>query len=163
MPSILETIWKLRTDPFYPEIDSNGNPIPPEAVNKSLNPLVDDRVVPFYFDVYDWTASDLVRDLSKQHALCTFPTSRTLPGSGLLMLISGSRETGLDSLANLLLHKIKLTADGKALLIVDVELEGREMIVATGLVAVQGPVSRFHGIFLVRHRRAHFDAMGDTG
>lgn len=135
MPSIRETIWKLRTDPFYPDIDSSGNPIPPAALNKSLNPLVDDRVVPLYFDVYDWTASDLVRDLSKQHALGTFPTPRTLPGTGLLVLISGSRETGLDSLANLVLHKIKLTAGGQALLVVDVELEGRDKVRSVAAVA----------------------------
>jgi len=126
MPSIRETIWKLRTDPFYPEIDNNGKPIAPAAWDKSLNPLIDDRVVAFYFDVYDWTASDLVGGLSTQQALARFPTPRTLPGTGLLVLISGSRETGLDSLANLVLHKIRLTGGGQPPLVVDVELEGRD-------------------------------------
>jgi hypothetical protein len=137
MPSVIrENIWKLRTDPFYPDIDTTGKPIPTEALDKSLNPLVDDRVVPFYFDVYDWSASDLVRGLSEQEALSTFPTPRTLPGtSGLLVLISGDQETGLDSLANLVIHKIKLTSQGKEPIVIDVELEGRDKVRNVAAVA----------------------------
>nr|WP_316642446.1 hypothetical protein [uncultured Roseateles sp.] len=126
MTTIREAIWKLRADPFYPEVDRQGAPIPKPAVEKDLNPLLDERVLPLYFDVYDWSASDLVGELSVQDALARFPTPRSLPGSGLMVLISGSRETGLDSLANLLLHKIRLTTGGQAPMLIDIELEGRD-------------------------------------
>ena len=128
MSLIRENVWKLRTDPFYPVIDSGGNPIAPESLERSLNPLVDARVVPFYFDVYDWSASALVRDLSTRHALDIFPTPRSLPGTGLLVLISGSRETGVNSLANLMLHRIRLAEGGRTLLVVDVRLESRDTV-----------------------------------
>jgi hypothetical protein len=123
---ILEQIWKLRTDPFYPEVDAKGVPIKKEAIERSLNPLADDRVLPYYFDLYDWTSSNLVRELSSQLALAVFPTARTLPRSAALMvLISGSMETGLDSFANLVLHKIKLTT-GHPPLVVDLSLDSRD-------------------------------------
>jgi hypothetical protein len=138
MPTILENVWKLRTDPFYPDKDCSGRPIAADALDKTLDPLVDERVIPYYFDVYDWTASALVGDLSPEEGLLTFPTPRTLPGEGLLVLISGDRESGLDSLANLVLHKIKHThggQPGKPLLIVDVELESRDPVRNVAAVA----------------------------
>src|ERR1051325_2077444 len=104
---ILEEVWKVRTGPFYPDVDASGTAIKKEAIERRLNPLIDDRVLPFYFDVYDWTSSNWIRDLSATLGLRVFPTPRTLPRAGALMvLISGSMETGLDSLANLVLHKI---------------------------------------------------------
>ncbi len=123
---ILEQIWKLRTDPFYPAVDADGAAIKKEAIERSLNPLVDERVLPYYFDLYDWTSSQLVRELSSEAALKVFPTAKTLPqNAALMVLISGSMGTGRDSFANLVFHKIKLTA-GQAPLVVDVPLDSRD-------------------------------------
>jgi hypothetical protein len=123
---ILDEVWKLRTDPFYPAVDAGGRSIPPEAIEQSLDPRVDERVVQYYFDVYDWTASHLIRELSRTDALRVFPTPRDLPRkSALMVLISGEMQTGQDSLANLLLHKIRRMG-GQLPLVVDVELDGRD-------------------------------------
>ena len=125
---VLQNVWRLRTDPFYPEVDEVGVPIAKKAVERSLDPLVDERVVNFYFDVYDWTASHLVRDLSMQDALRIFPTERTLrQNGGLMVIMSGAMESGLDSLANLVLHKIRLTI-GHMPIIVDGTLDSKDKV-----------------------------------
>ena len=126
MATIREAVWKLRADPFYPDVGPDGKPMPPTAIDKTLNPLADPRVMPLYFDVYDWTKSKLACELSQEHVLVTFPTSRSLPGSGVMFLISGARDTGMDSLANLILYKISLTQAGQLPLLIDVELPGRD-------------------------------------
>lgn len=126
---ILNGIWKLRTDPFYPETDVTGARLAAAALDKTLDPTIDERVIPYYFDVYDWSQSTLVGELSAQEGLRRFPEPRTLPGVGLLVLISGDRESGLDSLANLVLHKIRRMSSGpqqKPTIVVEVELEGRD-------------------------------------
>lgn len=123
---VLENIWKLRTDPFYPEVDANGQTLQKKALDRSLNPLIDKRAVSYYYDIYDWTASDLVRDLCEREVLRIFPTTRTLPRNlPLMIILSGSMGTGLDSLANLIVHKINLTSDEPPI-VVDVQLQGRK-------------------------------------
>jgi hypothetical protein len=123
---ILEEVWKLRTDPFYPEVDSAGAAIPPAALERSLDPTLDQRVVQLYFDIYDWSYSSLVGKISSQEVLEVFPERRTRQSDeAFMILMSGCRESGLNSLANLILQKIKL-ADHAIPLVVEVELEGRE-------------------------------------
>src|SRR5262245_3691359 len=101
---ILEKLWKLRNDPFYPEVGNDGQPLRKEAFESTLNPLIDERVRPLYFDVYDWTSSELLRDLTADRDIQVFPTPRTLRGnSALMVIVSGAMETGLDSLVNLIL------------------------------------------------------------
>jgi hypothetical protein len=130
-----ESLWKLRTDPFYPEVDAAGNPIPPEALNRSLNPLVDERVLKCYFDVYDWKQSPLVGELSPARVLARFPSTRTLPGNGLMLILSGLRDSGLDSLANLVLHKIQKDCGGQIPLVVNVDLKVRDLVQNSATIA----------------------------
>jgi hypothetical protein len=123
---VLERVWQLRTDPFYPEVGRDGSAIQKNAVERSLDPHVDPNVLAFYFDVYDWTSSHLVGGLSEQHALAKFPEPRMLPSDApLTILISGARQTGLDSLANLIVHKIEKSVPQDCL-VCEVELESRD-------------------------------------
>ena len=125
---VLQKVWKLRTDPFYPEVDVHGVAIPKGAIERSLDPLVDERAVNLYFDIYDWTSSHLVRELSMQDVLRVFPTERTLRQNGALMvMMSGAMESGLDSLANLILHKIRLTT-GRIPIVVDGILDSKDKV-----------------------------------
>jgi hypothetical protein len=124
---ILRQLWKLRNDPFFPTLDAAGTALRPDALKRSLNPLLDARVLPFYFDIYDWNFSTLARDISPTKGLVSFPDPRTQPSdSAFMFLLLGCRESGLDSLANLILLKIKEVASGLEPLIVEVELAGRE-------------------------------------
>jgi hypothetical protein len=128
--TILTDIWRLRTDPFYPEVDEHGHKIEKKALKRSLNPLIDHRVVPLYFDVYDWSYSPLIGGLSPKDALERFPGPQSLlSDSPLLILISGTGQTGLDSMANLILHKIKLsTEEDEEPLVCEVVLEDRDKV-----------------------------------
>src|SRR6185369_7350082 len=108
MPSFPD-LWNLRTNPFYPEVDSAGKAIPKRALERSLKPTVDKRVLPLYFEIYDWSSSDLVGPLSREKGLEKFPDVQTLPSDApLLILVSGSGQSGLDSMGYLILHKIGL-------------------------------------------------------
>src|SRR4051794_29118131 len=119
-------VWNLRTFPFYPEKDATGRPIKKKALVKSLDPLTDEAVLPLYYDLYDWTASRLIGRLSAGEGLGTFPTEQILSGdTPLLVIASGAGQTGLDSLANLILYKIR-TASGQQPLLCDIPLESRD-------------------------------------
>jgi len=131
----MDEIWKLLTDPFYPHLGQDGQALPREALERDLRPLVDKRVLPIYFDVYDWTSSALLCGLSPKDALSTFPTARTLPSdAALLVIISGARQTGSDSLANLILYKLSCQTERK-LLECEVALETRDRARNTAAVA----------------------------
>ena len=120
------SLWQLRNDPFYPEVDANGDAYPRAAAERSLNPTIDPRVTEFYFDVYDWRCGELLGGISHPDGLKRFPSERTLASdSPLLVLISGGRQTGLDSLANLILHKVRLVSTSLPI-VVDVVLESRD-------------------------------------
>ncbi len=132
---IFGPLWKLRTDPFYPATAEDGSEIERAALETCLNPARDRKVLPLYFDSYNWDHSLLVRDLSADNAFDTFPTRATLVNdSRLMIIISGSRQTGRDSLANLLLHKIG-EETGKRLLLCELPLEGRDKSRNTAAVA----------------------------
>ncbi|WP_332877118.1 hypothetical protein [Massilia sp. S19_KUP03_FR1] len=134
MPEVCETVWSLRTDPFYPQIDVDGNCIRAEAVDTDLRPHVDERVLPLYFDVYDWSRSN-IGTLSEQPILAGFPTPRTLSSKGLMVLISGPSETGRDSLANLVLHRIAKTTASRKAVVAELELHGYDKSANVAAVA----------------------------
>ena len=105
----------LRTHPFFPETDSLGNALPREGLLKDLQPDLDDRLLNYYFDVYDWSDSALVRGLSTTAAgLQNFPGPGD-PNLPLLILVSGFASTGRDSLINLIIHKIHSTHSAEPL------------------------------------------------
>lgn len=134
-PNIVETVWQLRTDPFYPAVDSQGGAIDGKACQFDLNPLLDERVLPIYFDVYDWTKSALVGGISQHQTLDTFPNPRTLPrNAAMMILVSGAMATGLDSFANLVMHKVSRSIE-QALWVIDLELDGRDKVRNVALLA----------------------------
>jgi hypothetical protein len=126
--TILEKLWKLRNDPFFPAVNAKGTKLRAEAYRRSLDPLLDRGVLPLYFDIYDWEYSSLVRGISDTQGLTIFPDGRTQPADAAFMFVlSGCRESGVDSLANLILLKISDVSEANvAPLIVEVELSGRE-------------------------------------
>jgi hypothetical protein len=135
--TILEQMWKLRSDPFFPAVDAAGQKLLAEAFQRSLNPLLDVRVLPLYFDIYDWEFSGLARGISPTAGLSSFPDPAIQPADGAFMfLLSGRRESGRDSLANLILMKIR-DITGSDPLIVEAELEGREKAKNVATVAKQ--------------------------
>jgi hypothetical protein len=54
---ISEVLWRLRTDPFYPEIAGDGSRLDKDAIERTLDPRKDPRVVPMFYDVYEWSCS----------------------------------------------------------------------------------------------------------
>ena len=75
-------------------------------------------VLHYYFDVYDWRESLLIRGVSREDALMTFPQPGDLAGDPtLLVMISGNSQTGRDSLANLVVHKIKRATNEKPVVV----------------------------------------------
>src|ERR1051326_4587296 len=97
----------LRTQPFFPRCDAAGNPIAPAALRSALDPHIDAAALKIYYDVYDWSDSTFIRDLSPDTALKKFPDVGSLPAKPLI-LVSGGQSSGRDSLVNLINHKIKL-------------------------------------------------------
>jgi hypothetical protein len=123
---VVQQAWYLRTHPFFPEVDAAGSPIDRRAVERALDPSSDPKVLPFYFDVYDWQNSPLIGGLSKKKGLERFPDPRDLQQyTTLLILVSGFRQTGCDSLVNLVLHKIARETDRQPL-VVTVRLSARK-------------------------------------
>lgn len=124
--AILQQMWQLQSDPFFPTVDAAGEKLLVDAFERSLDPLLDPRVLPLYFDIYNWERSSLAKGISPTEGLLSFPDPATQPADGAFMfLLSGCRESGLDSLANLILMKIR-NVTGSDPLVVEVELEGRE-------------------------------------
>jgi len=105
---LLEKIWNLRTHPFRPETDADGNPIDPNVWNSPLDPIKEPRVIPFYHDVYDWRKSSLISEILPQDLFRHFPTKAEIESTGsLIVMITGNEHTGRESLQNLILRKIK--------------------------------------------------------
>jgi hypothetical protein len=105
MIEILQAL-RLRTHPFRPLEDAAGQPFnDPDLLLKPLDPLQDARLKYFYFDHYLWQGS--IRNISPNTAFVTFPTKAEMVNQGpLMVLISGSDNTGRESLRNLILHRI---------------------------------------------------------
>jgi hypothetical protein len=105
MDTILNAL-RLRTHPFRPDVDATGAPFnDPDILLKPLDPLVDPRLMNFYFDHYNWLGT--IRDISPTDGFVTFPNKAQLGNLGpMIVLITGSDNTGRESLRNLILHKI---------------------------------------------------------
>jgi hypothetical protein len=105
MNQILEAL-KLRTHPFRPLVDSTGEPfLDADVLLKPLDPQRDPRLINFYFDHYDWQGS--IGHISKNSAFNNFPSRTDIQNHGpLITLITGSDNTGRESLRNLILYKI---------------------------------------------------------
>jgi len=97
----------LRTQPFFPEIGPDEQPLEEESLLKALDPRKDSRVINYYHDVYDWTGSSAVRGLSRPTGLTSFPRAVD-PERPLFVIVSGTKSSGRDSLINLILYKIEL-------------------------------------------------------
>lgn len=124
--------WKLRTHPFNPRLDAQGQAykddmgieVGREFWQKPLNPQIDPRFINFYFDFYDWQHSSLIHQISTQKAFRKFPADTDLRDpKSLLIIIQGSDGTGRESLRNLILHKIKVESGGRGPVVVEVELD----------------------------------------
>jgi|SRR5262245_6768251 len=126
MDDILKSLWDLRTHPFFPKIDLGGDAFNRDILLNPLDPQVEKRALNYYYDLYDWRYSQLIRGLSTHIAFERFPTADDLAEpKSLLILITGRDNTGRESLRNLILHKIR-EQTGQAPLNVPVVLNGRE-------------------------------------
>ncbi|HLZ09528.1 MAG TPA: hypothetical protein VKT80_13115, partial [Chloroflexota bacterium] len=113
----------LRTNPFYPTIGPDDLPVPENLIAKALDPRQDSRLVKYYFDVYDWQGDSYFGGISTDQALKKFPRREDLPFEGpVLVLVSGTGQTGRGSLVNLIVHKIGV-AEGRPPLTVDVTFD----------------------------------------
>jgi hypothetical protein len=118
--------WGLASDPFYPETLADGSALDPEASETDLRPDLDPKVFRLFFDIYDWDDSPLLKKLSKENGIASFPDKRSLPSNApLMVIISGPSHSGLDSLANLVSFKVAEKAK-MTLLESKVELDGRD-------------------------------------
>jgi hypothetical protein len=95
--AILEQIYQLKSHPF------------PDIYEAPLDPRVDGAQIAYYFDLYDWARSPLLQKISPTQALDVFLNpSLVAAAEAMLVLITGSNQTGRESLRNLILHKIAL-------------------------------------------------------
>lgn len=98
---------KLRTQPFFPEIGPDNQPLNRASLQKALDPREDERIINYYYDVYDWSESTVVRGLTAPPVgLQSFPAIVD-PDRPLLVIVSGTRSSGRDSLINLILRRIQ--------------------------------------------------------
>src|SRR4051812_42239951 len=110
----------LRTQPFAPDVAPDGTPLATDPFATALTPNLDSRLVAYYFDLYDWKESTVFGGFSRQGLLNKFPNRSDLQEDGcLLVLISGTSQTGRGSLVNLILRKIEI-ARGKPPLTISV-------------------------------------------
>jgi hypothetical protein len=98
--------------------------MPTHLVSKTLDPRKDRRLLNYYFNVYDWRYSSLVGRFSREDGLQEFPRPEDLPHKGpVLILISGTGQTGRSSLVNLVLYKIETLWESMPI-IVETSLDG---------------------------------------
>src|SRR5437763_5437051 len=95
----------LNEDPFLPEF-ANGQPIDPKLFAKALDPQLDPRLLNYYFDVYSWSDFRLVGDLNPTAGLGNFPAPADV-NDPVLLIVSGTEDTGRASLVNLIRHEIR--------------------------------------------------------
>jgi hypothetical protein len=111
---ILEQVYELKSHPF------------PDVYQGPLDPRADPAQVAYYFDLYDWTRSPLLQRLSPSDPLHVFPDAAMLASpESILVLITGSNQTGRESLRNLILHKIEQATSGpnRPPIVTEIELE----------------------------------------
>lgn len=96
----------LRTHPFLPNLGTNGQPIDPKLFEQALNPHREPRLLGYYFDVYHWSDTAIVGELDPHTGLQNFPAPPDV-NDPLLLIVSGTEDTGRSSLINLLRHEIR--------------------------------------------------------
>lgn len=128
-------MWELRGHPFSPRADEHGQPYQDgygaaakrEFWLKALDPRLDVRFVDFYFDFYDWQYGNLVQKISTQAAFEQFPSDAELnEPKSLMILMKGSEGTGVKSLRNLLLHKIRVESNNLDPVVVSMRLDNNK-------------------------------------
>lgn len=108
MPTSPLEIWQLRTNPFRP--DRPGGPkgvFDRRVLERTLAPQKDDRLIEFYFDLYDWSNSTQLQKISRMIDLEVFPATADVENQAAMVIISGDSDCGRRSLKNLILHKIR--------------------------------------------------------
>jgi hypothetical protein len=93
----------LRTNPFAPRVGDAG-PIAPPVFTQELKPNLNPQLLSYYFDLYDWRDSPLVRQISRLDAFDRFERAKDRQPT--MVLVSGTGGTGRGSLTNLVLYKI---------------------------------------------------------
>src|SRR4051812_47264312 len=160
--TILNELWQLRNDPFRPKCDATGAPLKEDAIEQTLDPQIDPRVVQYYFDVYEWNESQLIQGLSRKDALTVFAAPNDLPHkSALLVLISGAGLSGLDSLANLLLHKLNVATKQRPL-VVEIKLDASDPATILKSVAQRFILTFKNDSDPVVNKKSIVDDMRDT-
>ena len=117
-----ETILKkfhLKNNPFSPVKGPDGDDIDSNVLIKTLCPHDDPRVKYYFFDMYDWDKCDCISKLSKQSAFLEFPEIDFGAEHELcyMIILSGDAYCGKKSLKNLILYKLKDTAEVPPLII----------------------------------------------
>jgi hypothetical protein len=109
----------LRTHPFWPDRDGQGNPLPEALWKRALDPRADERVRGYYFDVYDWTQSIALVGPLANGKLTSFPLRDDFADHGPALVLISSKEgqTGRTSLANLALGTIEAVESEKPLVV----------------------------------------------
>jgi hypothetical protein len=116
---------RLCTHPFAPDGARDGTAFATDPFAGALDPNADPRLFAYYFDLYDWNSSPVLRGLSST-GLRKFPTRDDLSEDGpLLVLVSGTGRSGRGSLVNLILHKIQ-AARGERPIVVPVKFNGSD-------------------------------------
>ncbi|WP_457447099.1 hypothetical protein [Roseateles sp. P5_E4] len=118
-------LWQLRDDPFFPAVDEQGVAYEKTAMQQALNPAIDPRVKTLYFDIYDWAQSPLLGGLTVGDGLANYPSPQLMVANPLLVLVSGGKQSGRDSLVNLIIHKMA-SESGRLAVVVNVPLDSRD-------------------------------------
>lgn len=108
----------LRTHPFFPKIGPDGAAIADGLVAGALDPRSDPRLLHYYFDLYDWSGSNILGGISREKILMRFPGAPDLrAGEPLLVILSGTSLTGRLSLANLILFAFEQYSGSKPIVV----------------------------------------------
>lgn len=108
MPDPILQRLGLATDPFYPD-QILGKKIDPKLFEKALNPDVEPLLLHHYHNVYHWSDSRIIGALNPGAGFARFPAPDEIDDP-ILIIVSGTEDTGRASMLNLVLHSIRRQA-----------------------------------------------------
>lgn len=137
MAETLNALWGLWANPFAPTSDARGEEFVARYLRRTLNPNLDERLLRYYYDLYDWGADSKTCLGPDGHLQNFLILDRVLDaGEAHLLVICGDGETGRRSLKNLIFYEMaKALPREEAPIIVEADLGAHRKEGALGALA----------------------------
>jgi hypothetical protein len=119
---LLKKTYNFNGHPFSPTEGPDGKPMSSALLETALDPQADERLLTYYFDLYDWQASQVIS------TICATGLQKFVPSPASrarIILLSGLGKTGKTSLRNLILWHIVQPSKLKPI-VIDCPLWGKD-------------------------------------